>query len=237
MTDVVYGNSGGTFTILVDAISEQGDNWFAVRREEGVGDPLPPFLPKPVSSNTAPDVRGISPWKLEIPYDPRGRPQGRRLLRSLDLEHRQRHDFDNRTSIFSRNSKEAVEPGSILLVEQITSRSAPRKVTFAGVLIAIKRKGIMSSFTLRNYILGTGVEMVFPIYAPSVTKIKVLKRAEGFAKGKDNIFHIRSRPALAPVSFNKIPDMLMKESVAERAASGAPPEAPKPRGSAKKGKK
>ncbi|KAJ3212842.1 hypothetical protein HDU67_003583 [Dinochytrium kinnereticum] len=186
------------------------------QREEGVGDPLPPFYPKPAPANRLPNVKGMSPWKLEIPYDPRGRPSGRRLMRSIDFENRQRHDFDNRTELFSRHSATAVEPGSIIMVEQISSRSAPRTQTFAGVLISIKRKGILSSITLRNYILGTGVEMVFPIYSPSVTRIKVLKRAVGFAKGKDNIFHIRSRPALAPLSFNKIADMIMKDNETER---------------------
>ncbi|KAJ3102673.1 hypothetical protein HDU97_000370 [Phlyctochytrium planicorne] len=189
------------------------------QKEEGVGDPLPPFQPKPPLDNKLPDVRRISPYNLGISYDPRGRPSGRRLLRAIDFENRQRHDFDNRAELISRNSPNAVEPGSILMVEQISSRSAPRKLTFAGVLISIKRTGIMSSITLRNYILGTGVEMVFPVFSPSVTKIKVLKRATGFAKGKDNIYHIRSRPALAPVSFNKIPEMVMRDNEAERIMS------------------
>ena len=187
------------------------------------GDALPFFYPKPASSGPLPDVH-LKPVKLLnlTPEDKWKRPS-RELMRSIDVDHRLRHDFDGRSEMFGdRGGAQAVEPGSILLVEQVSCRSSPRKMAFAGVLLSITRKGIMSSITLRNYVLGTGVEMVFPIYSPMVTRIKVLKRVqEGFAKGRDDVFELRERPALAPFGFGEIEGMVKKDADYERKLAAA----------------
>ncbi|KAI8617115.1 translation protein SH3-like domain-containing protein, partial [Chytriomyces sp. MP71] len=105
---------------------------------------------------------------------------------------------DNRTALFARDSPDAIEPGSIVLVEQISSRSSPRKLAFAGILLAVNRRGLLSTITVRNYVLGTGVEVVYPVYSPMVTRIKVLKRVQpGFANGKDNVKFLRDKPGAA----------------------------------------
>ncbi|KAJ3410656.1 hypothetical protein HDV05_003512 [Chytridiales sp. JEL 0842] len=186
----------------------------AQQRDEDAGEPLPPFYPKPAPPEF-PDVRNISPQELGYPYHPRGHKPGRRLLREIDLDHRARHDFDNRTKMFAEGSPDAVEPGSVILVEQASSRSSPRKLMFAGVLMAVKRKGILSSITVRNYVLGTGIEMVFPIYSPMVTRIKVLKKVEGFSGGKHQVYFLRKTPSKAPMAFGKIADMVMREQEGE----------------------
>ena len=201
-----------------------------IERDEDAGDQLPFFYPLPPTSPRLPDVRNLSPKDLNLTYDPRGKRTGRRLMRSIDFESRLRHDLDGRTALILGPRKVAsdhntslidgegaVEPGSVLLVEQISSRSSPRTSLFAGVLVSVKRKGITSSFTLRNYVLGTGVEMVFPLYSPMVTRIKVLKRAPaGFAAGRDEVNEIRARPSMAPLSFSKIDDMVLRDKESER---------------------
>jgi ribosomal protein L19 len=118
--------------------------------------------------------------------------------------------------LFAKGSPDAIEPGSVVVVEQLSSRSSPRKLVFAGVLLAIKRKGILSSITVRNYVLSTGVEMVFPIYSPMVAKIKVLKKVDGFSGGNDQVYFLRDRPSMAPMAFNKIDDMVMRDTEAEK---------------------
>ncbi|KAJ3329598.1 hypothetical protein HDU76_007580 [Blyttiomyces sp. JEL0837] len=201
--------------ITLEKLQKLARKKLIVKRDENAGDPLPPFYPKP-AVDRLPNVAGIPPNAIDLPNDPNGHYAGRQLLRAIDLDHRQRHDFDNRTELFRKGSPDAIEPGSVVLIEQASSRSSPRKLTFAGVLIAINRKGIMSSITVRNYVMGTGVEMVFPIYSPMVTKIKVLKSVKGFAKGEDQIFRIRDRPSLAPLSYKTIDDMVMKDAEIER---------------------
>ncbi|KAJ3172935.1 hypothetical protein HDU88_004390 [Geranomyces variabilis] len=203
----------------VNGVDVRQEHLRALRRAKGSQEdqtegPLPPFFPRPATS-PLPDLTGKSPQELQLPYDPRGRYHGARLLRSIDVDLRARLDLDKRAELFAPGSPTAVEPGSILLIEQVTSRSRPRKQVFAGVLIAIRRKGVMSNIVVRNYVLGTGVEMVFPIYSPSVARIKVLKRVTGVVRG-DNMYYLRDKPSASPLSFTKIDEMVVRDREQER---------------------
>ncbi|KAJ3070402.1 hypothetical protein HDU98_006586 [Podochytrium sp. JEL0797] len=187
-------------------------------RDDDAGDALPPFFPLP-----APAALLKVPRKnndAELPADPRQTLQGHRLLRAIDADMRKRHDMDARAALFNKDSPDAVEPGSVLLVEQISSRSSPRKLAFAGVLLNIKRKGLLSSITIRNYVLGTAVELVYPIYSPMVTRIKVLKRVnKGWSNGADQVNFLREKPSNAPLSFGQIEEMVIRNNETERKRS------------------
>ncbi|TPX63246.1 hypothetical protein SpCBS45565_g06769 [Spizellomyces sp. 'palustris'] len=188
----------------------------AVAQEEEPEAALPPFYPR-APSGPLPDLKGKSPSDLQISYDPRGHYMGRRLIRSIDVELRSRLDPDNRAELFRKGSPTAVEPGSVLLIEQVSSRSRPRTQVFAGVLIAVRRKGVMTNIVVRNYVLGTGVELVLPIFSPSVKRIKVLKRVTGVTEG-DNIYWLRDKPSAAPLGFTKIDEMVVRDREQERRA-------------------
>lgn len=54
--------------------------------------------------------------------------------------------------------------------------------TFAGIVMAIRRRGVSTSFRLRNLVQKLGVEMVFRIYSPLLKDIRVIQRATA---GKD----------------------------------------------------
>lgn len=110
----------------------------------------------------------------------------------INQDHVTRYDPDNRTALFSSRSKDRIQPGSIVLVERITSKSRGTKQLFVGVLIGIRRAGIGSTFTVRSYVMKTGVEMKFPVYSPMVTKIQVLRKADGFKKAK--LYYLRDQP-------------------------------------------
>ncbi|KAJ3386708.1 hypothetical protein HDU84_001330 [Entophlyctis sp. JEL0112] len=196
----------------------------ATVKDEDAGDALAPYYPRPASTTplriAPPHDRGSDP---ELPFDPRGKLKGHRLLRAIDKDLRERSvpfEFtgDNRSALFAKRGPESVEPGSVLLVEQLSSRSSPRKLAFAGVLLNIKRRGILSSFTLRNYVMGTGVEMVYPIYSPMVSRIKVLKRVSpGWSKGRDEANFLRTKPSKAPLSFGAdIDELVLRNSERER---------------------
>ncbi len=47
---------------------------------------------------------------------------------------------------------------------------------FEGVVIAIKRNGLSSTFTVRKVSVGYGVERIFPFYSPTIQTIEVVKR-------------------------------------------------------------
>lgn len=46
----------------------------------------------------------------------------------------------------------------------------------SGQIIMVKRKGISSNILLRNKITGLGVEMMIPIFHPSILRVDVIRR-------------------------------------------------------------
>jgi large subunit ribosomal protein L19 len=46
---------------------------------------------------------------------------------------------------------------------------------FEGVVMALKRHGISSTFTVRKFSSGYGVERIFPLHSPIIDKLEVLK--------------------------------------------------------------
>ncbi len=49
---------------------------------------------------------------------------------------------------------------------------------FAGIVIAKKGQGLNESFTVRKISYGEGVERVFPVHTPRITKIDVTHRGK-----------------------------------------------------------
>ncbi|KAI9006003.1 translation protein SH3-like domain-containing protein [Gaertneriomyces semiglobifer] len=189
-------------------------------QEDEVLPALGPYYPRPASS-PLPSLKGQTSKDLSLPHDPRGhKSHSHQLLRQIDVDMRQRLDIDNRADLFRKNHPNALQPGSILLIEQITSRSRPRSQVFAGVLIAIRRKGVMTNIVLRNYVLGTGVEMVIPVFSPSVKRIRVLKKVTDMTEG-DNIYWLRDKPSSSPMAFTKIDEMVVRDREQERRARKA----------------
>ncbi|MEW6365566.1 MAG: 50S ribosomal protein L19 [Acidobacteriota bacterium] len=50
---------------------------------------------------------------------------------------------------------------------------------FEGVVIARRRAGLSSTFTVRKVSFRVGVERIFPLYSPNIDKIDVIKRGAG----------------------------------------------------------
>lgn len=46
---------------------------------------------------------------------------------------------------------------------------------FEGVVIAKQGSGVRASFTVRKVSYGEGIERVFPLYAPSIERIEVIR--------------------------------------------------------------
>ncbi len=58
---------------------------------------------------------------------------------------------------------------------KVKEGSNERVQIFEGVCIARKNRSINSAFTVRKISFGEGVEKVFPLYSPNITKIEVVK--------------------------------------------------------------
>jgi large subunit ribosomal protein L19 len=67
-------------------------------------------------------------------------------------------------------------PGDEIEVHvKIKEGEKERVQIFSGTCIARKGRGIRETFTVRRISYGEGVERIFPLYSPSVIKIKLLK--------------------------------------------------------------
>jgi ribosomal protein L19 len=103
-------------------------------------------------------------------------------------------------------------PGCVLLVDQITSRVNPQQKYFAGVLLGVREKGIMSNMVLRSMVMDVGVEMTIPIFSPMISNITVLKDAPEDIKEKEakNVYWAREKYAKSSLNFEEIEGMVLK---------------------------
>ncbi|EKD46280.1 MAG: 50S ribosomal protein L19, partial [uncultured bacterium] len=74
----------------------------------------------------------------------------------------------------------AIRPGSTVRVHQkIKEGNKERVQIFEGVVLSRHGgKGINSNITVRKIASGVGVERIFPLHLPSITKIEVVKEAK-----------------------------------------------------------
>ncbi len=65
-----------------------------------------------------------------------------------------------------------------------------RVQVFEGVVIARDGGGLRSTFTVRKMSFGVGVERVFPLHAPIIQKIDVVRRGE---VRRAKLYYLRER--------------------------------------------
>src|SRR6266567_335392 len=65
-----------------------------------------------------------------------------------------------------------------------------RLQVYEGLCIARKNAGVNSSFTVRKISFGEGVERVFPLYAPVLDKIEVVRRGR---VRRAKLYYLRDR--------------------------------------------
>src|SRR5271154_2959578 len=103
-------------------------------------------------------------------------------------------------------------PGDTLRVSvRVVEGERTRTQNFEGVCIARSNKGLNSNFTVRKISYGEGVERVFPLYAPTIASIEVMRRGD---VRRAKLYYLRGRrgksariaekaretPAVAPVA-------------------------------------
>src|SRR3989344_42271 len=73
-----------------------------------------------------------------------------------------------------------IRPGDTVLVHQkIKEGNKERIQVFEGVVIAKKHgKGPSGTITVRKVVEGIGVERIFPIHSPVISKIEIAKRGK-----------------------------------------------------------
>lgn len=87
-----------------------------------------------------------------------------------------------------------IRPGDTIRVQQrIKEGEKERLSMFEGLVIAKKHgQGITSTFTVRKVIDGIGVERIFPLHSPVITKVEVLRKSN---VRRAKLYYIRERAA------------------------------------------
>ena len=82
-------------------------------------------------------------------------------------------------------------PGDTLRVAvKVVEGERTRVQNFEGVCIARSNKGLNSNFTVRKISYGEGVERVFPLYAPTIAEIAVVRRGD---VRRAKLYYLRGR--------------------------------------------
>lgn len=82
-------------------------------------------------------------------------------------------------------------PGDTLKVHvNVVEGNRSRVQVYEGVCIARRNAGLNSSFTVRKISFGEGVERVFPLYAPTIDRIEVVRRGK---VRRAKLYYLRDR--------------------------------------------
>ncbi len=82
-------------------------------------------------------------------------------------------------------------PGDTLRVSvKVVEGERTRIQAYEGVCIARSNRGLNSNFTVRKISYGEGVERVFPLYAPTIAEIAVVRRGD---VRRAKLYYLRGR--------------------------------------------
>jgi large subunit ribosomal protein L19 len=83
------------------------------------------------------------------------------------------------------------EPGDTVLVNvKVVEGERTRVQAYEGVCIARSGRGLNENFTVRKISYGEGVERVFPLHAPMIDSIKVVRRGK---VRRAKLYYLRER--------------------------------------------
>lgn len=165
-----------------------------------------PLSQQPEQITTSPDDTVMVPRDYKYVYP--------EFLPTTVYEHRDRiKEMLERRDMYKRRSTMEIPEfyvGSILAVTVADQHAPTRSTRFVGICIHRENDGLKTSFTLRNHIIGNGVEIRYEMYSPLLQKIEVLKLEKRL---DDELFYLRDCPAeYSTVPFDMEPIHLPKGS-------------------------
>jgi len=73
---------------------------------------------------------------------------------------------------------------------KIVEGDKERTQIFQGVLLSLKGRGINAVITVRRIVANEGVERIFPVHSPRLTKIEIVRRAD---TRRSKLYYLRDR--------------------------------------------
>lgn len=94
-------------------------------------------------------------------------------------------------------------PGdSVAIKVKVVEGGKSRNQLFEGVVVAIRNKGLSSSFIVRKISSGFGVERTFQLFSPMISEIKLVRRG---AVRRAKIYYLRDRSGKSARIREKLP--------------------------------
>ncbi len=98
--------------------------------------------------------------------------------------------IENITSKQIKNIPSFSSGDTVVVSVKVKEGKRERIQAFEGVVVAIKNRGISSSFTVRKISYGEGVERVFQTHSPLIDSIKVKRRGD---VRRAKLYYLRER--------------------------------------------
>jgi large subunit ribosomal protein L19 len=92
---------------------------------------------------------------------------------------------------YLRSDIPAFGPGDEVKVHvRVVEGNKERIQVFQGNIIAIQGSGVQETYTVRKVSYGVGVERTFPVHAPTVSKLEIVKRGD---VRRAKLYYLRDR--------------------------------------------
>jgi large subunit ribosomal protein L19 len=89
----------------------------------------------------------------------------------------QKIEQEQMAQLVAKRAVPEFSPGDTLRVHvKVLEGQRERTQAYEGVCIARKNAGVNSSFTVRKISFGEGVERVFPLFAPIIDKVEIVRK-------------------------------------------------------------
>ena len=103
----------------------------------------------------------------------------------------QKLEKDYIAEMLAKRAVPEFSPGDTLRVHvKVSEGQRERTQAYEGVCIARKNSGVNSSFTVRKISFGEGVERVFPLFAPIIDKVEVVRKGR---VRRAKLYYLRDR--------------------------------------------